>query len=196
VVTDTLILTFKDSLGNTHLTNGNGYAELYIESNDLVKAPREIEKGNFKNHKRHGEWTGYFLEGKYHFVEQYDNGKIVTGVSKDALNKEYTYDESNYMVEPEYPGGIIAIRRFIANNYRYPEQAIRNKVTGTVIVSFAVDTQGKLRDLKVASDLGYGTGEEALNVLKKTKSWQPGIMRGIPVKVGFTLPVNLNLQTF
>ena len=55
IVTDTLILLFKDSLGNNHLVNGEGHAELYIEDNSANIKPTEIEKGHFKNHKRTGE---------------------------------------------------------------------------------------------------------------------------------------------
>lgn len=192
IVTDTLILTFQDSLGNTLLTNGDGYAELYIESNTLDKNPNEVEKGHFKNHKRTGEWTGHFLNEKYHFVEQYNDGKILAGITKDSLNNEYPYNESNFMIPPLYPGDIIALRRLVANKYNYPPLALKNGVNGTVIITFNIDQKGNMIDLKIDRDLGYGTGDEAMRVLKTARQWSPGIKRGIPVKVAYTLPLRLN----
>lgn len=194
IIKDTLILIFKDSIGTPYLMNGEGYAELYIEDNTLNSKPHSIEKGNFKNHKRTGEWTGTFQNEKYTFVEQYNNGEVVSGISKDSLDNEFPYDESNYMKQPEYPGGIKTLRQFIANNYNYPRAAISAGVNGLVKVSFTINKTGNIVDLKVDQDLGYGTGEEAIRVLKRSKKWTPGIIRGVPVKVRFVLPVNLNTK--
>lgn len=193
-VTDTLVLVFRDSLGQTHLSNGDGYAELYDENNTAENPPQMIEKGSFKNHKRTGQWTGYFLNKKYTFEEEYDNGKIVTGVSRDSTNTTYPYTESNYMVQPSYPGDIITLRRFIANNFSFPKQAISQRVNGTIIVSFSIDSSGNMVDLKINKSLGLGTDEEAIRVLKRAKHWSPGIMRGVPVKVAYTLPIRLNIK--
>jgi len=194
IITDTLILLYRDSLGIAHLRNGQGYAELYTEGNTVDSIPKIVEKGSFKNHKRDGEWTGYFSNGTYHFIEQYENGKIIKGVSKDALNQEYPYDESNYMIAPQYPGGEIALRQFIANNYTYPREAIDQQLNGILVASFVVDTNGKLEDINVLSDFGYETGKELLNTLKKTRKWNPGIMRGIPIKAEYTLPMTLSIS--
>ena len=98
------------------------------------------------------------------------------------------------MKQPEYPGGIQTLRQFIANNYNYPRAAISAGVNGLVKVSFTINKTGNIVDLKVDQDLGHGTGEEAIRVLKRSKKWTPGITRGIPVKVRFVLPVNLNTK--
>jgi antitoxin component YwqK of YwqJK toxin-antitoxin module len=81
-VTDTLILVYHDSLGKRHLHNGNGYAEIDVRNSG-------IEKGNYENHKRIGKWTGSFMRDKYSFEETYDNGKLISGITKDSLTKEY-----------------------------------------------------------------------------------------------------------
>lgn len=187
-VTDTLILVYHDSLGNRHLVNGNGYAEIDYRNST-------IEKGNFENHKRVGSWTGTFMNGKYTFEENYEKGKLISGVTTDSLNNTYPYDNANYMIQPQYPGDIIAIRRFIANNYKYPQEAIRNRVKGTVKVSFVIDKEGNMAEMKVDEDLGFGTGEAAISVLKKAKKWTPGFMRGVPVNVSYSLPIRLDLTS-
>lgn len=50
-------------------------------------------------------------------------------------------------------------------------------------------------NLKVEQDLGYGTGEEAIRVLKRAKKWSPGIMRGVPVRVQYSIPIRLDMTT-
>lgn len=190
-VTDTLLLIFRDSLGNTHLTNGNGYVEEYMENNLTQKAPHTIEKGKYENHKRTGEWTGTFMDGKYSFVENYEKGKLTSGISKDSINTEYSYKENNFMVAPDYPGGIVVLRNFMAANFVYPQEAIKNRINGTVKLAFTVDKNGDVKNIKIDQDLGYGTGESAVRTLKRTKKWSPGIMRGVPVNVAYTLPLRL-----
>lgn len=191
-VTDTLILIFKDSLGHTHLVNGEGYAEIYNEEIDNDH-PNTIEKGNYSKHKRTGEWTGSFGDGKYTFVEQYDQGKLISGTTTDSLNNKTAYDQSNFFIQPEYPNGLEAFRQYIGRNYYYPKEAIMANVAGTIRTSFIVEKDGKLSSIKVLEDLGFNTGQEAINVLKRSKKWTPGIIRGIPVRVSYTLPIKLDL---
>lgn len=186
-VIDTLILVYNDSLGKRHLVNGNGYAE--IDYNNST-----VEKGNFENHKRIGKWEGDFMNKKYTFEEHYENGKLVSGITKDSLNNETPYTTENFMTPPDYPNGINALRTFIGNNYQYPREAIQNRVNGTVRITFVINREGQMEDLKVAEDLGFGTGEAAIKVLKRAKKWSPGIMRGVPVRVVYALPIRLNLS--
>lgn len=186
-VTDTLILVYQDSLGKRHLHNGNGYAEIDYKNSTL-------EKGNYENHKRIGKWTGTFSNGKYSFEENYDKGKLISGITRDSLNKEYNYDNTNFMIEPTYPGDIVALRKFIANSYQYPREAVQNRVKGTVKLSFVIDQEGNMVDIKVDEDLGYGTGTEGIRVLRRAKKWTAGYMRGVPVKVAYSLPIRLDMS--
>ncbi len=97
-------------------------------------------------------------------------------------------------VQPEPIGGLNAFRKWVGDNYTYPSGAIDAGVKGQVVVSFVVERDGSLTDIKVVKDLSYGTGQAAINVLKKAKKWKPGIQNGRPVRVAYTLPISLNLQ--
>lgn len=185
-VTDTLILIYRDSLGQTLLTNGNGYAEL-IEDKNI------ISKGHFKDHKRTDHWSGSFNNGRYTFTEIYNEGKLISGITTDSIGTTYQYDQNNFIIEPEYPGGLERLRQFLADNYRYPTEAITHGVTGTVRIVFTVDEKGYIKDIKVKEEIGHGTGAAAIQTLKSAKKWKPGIIRGVTVPVGFTLPLRLNL---
>lgn len=94
---------------------------------------------------------------------------------------------------PQYSdGGIDGFRKFIAQNYRTPKIDVDLK--GTLIIAFVVEQDGSLTDIKVIRDLGYGTGAEAIRVLKKSKKWIPGVQNNRPVRVKYTLPLNINIQ--
>src|SRR3546814_900638 len=68
-------------------------------------------------------------------------------------------------VQPEPPGGIGQFIQYVGKNYSYPKEAVDAKVKGRILVSFVVNKDGKLSDVKSLRDLGYGTGEEAVRVV-------------------------------
>ncbi len=69
-----------------------------------------------------------------------------------------------------------------------------NGISGTVEIAFIINQQGRLEDLKIKNDLGFGTGAAGIQVVKKLRKWKPGMLRGEPVRVGYTLPIRLNLR--
>jgi len=96
-------------------------------------------------------------------------------------------------VLPEFPGGMPKFYAYVGKNYNYPAMAREQGVSGRVTLSFIVEKDGSLTDIKVVRDLGMGTGEEAVRVLKNSPKWKPGVQNGRPVRVAYTLPIMLNL---
>lgn len=79
---------------------------------------------------------------------------------------------------------------FIADQIEYPEEARHQMVQGRVIVSFLVDTLGKIKEAKIVKSLGYGCDEEALNAVMATSGlWIPGKTSGKKVIAKMTVPV-------
>lgn len=95
---------------------------------------------------------------------------------------------------PDFPGGIQKFYAYVSKNYVYPAAAREQGVSGRLILSFIVEKDGSLTDIKVVRDLGMGTGDEAMRMLKKAPKWKPGIQNGRPVRVQYTLPIMLNLE--
>ncbi|ERJ61440.1 energy transducer TonB [Sphingobacterium paucimobilis] len=118
-----------------------------------------------------------------------------TGSTKGVEGGTGTGEEifESVEIQPEPPGGMAAFRRWIGDNYQYPSGAIDAGVKGTVQVSFVVEKDGSLTDIKVVRDLSYGTGDAAKKLLAKAKKWSPGIQNGRPVRVAYTLPIRLDL---
>ncbi|MGZ3822585.1 MAG: TonB family protein, partial [Mucilaginibacter sp.] len=96
--------------------------------------------------------------------------------------------------EPQFKGGMLRFYQFLALNLHYPEKMLRYDIQGNVIISLTVEKDGSLSDIKSVKDVGYGSAEEAIRVLKKSPKWQPGYQNGEPVRVRYTLPISFNLK--
>ncbi len=99
------------------------------------------------------------------------------------------YSTAGIEVKPEYPGGIEVFYKHVAINYRVPTH--KDFSGGRVIVSFVVEKDGSLSDVKVLKDAGFGTAEEAIRVVKSAKRWQPAEQNGKKVRCKYMLPISL-----
>ena len=111
-------------------------------------------------------------------------------------NVKESVDEPTFItVEqmPEFPGGQEGLVNYLVENLNYPEKAKAKKITGKVYVSFVVEKDGSISNVKVLRDIGYGCGEEAMRVVKAMPRWKPGMQRGKNVRVQYTLPLNFQL---
>lgn len=95
---------------------------------------------------------------------------------------------------PTYPGGVNKFYEFLGKNIKYPAMAIENDIQGNVFVSFTVERDGSLSDIKVDRRLGFGTDEEAVRVLKLSRTWNPGTKNGKPVRVKYNIPIKFALD--
>ncbi len=96
---------------------------------------------------------------------------------------------------PEFEGGIDGLKRFLAANIVYPEQAKTIGIEGTVYISFVVDENGNVGGAKILKGIGYDCDEEALRVVNKIPKWKkPGRNANQPVRVRFNLPISFRLR--
>ncbi len=91
---------------------------------------------------------------------------------------------------PEFPGGMSAMMKYLAQNIKYPVKAIEKKIEGRVTVSFVVSRDGSLRDFRIVRSVDPDLDAEALRVAKSMPNWKPGKQRGKNVAVKYTLPIN------
>jgi len=95
---------------------------------------------------------------------------------------------------PEFAGGMKAFTKYMERNLRYPSRAQEDGIQGKVFVSFVVEKDGSITDVKVLRGIGFGCDEEAMKVIKKSPLWKPGKNKGIPVRVRYNMPINFNLM--
>lgn len=95
---------------------------------------------------------------------------------------------------PEFQGGQAALMSYLAKNIKYPTIAQENGTQGRVIVQFVVNKDGSIVDAKVVRSVDPYLDKEALRVINTMPKWKPGMQRGKPVRVKFTVPVMFRLQ--
>ncbi len=96
--------------------------------------------------------------------------------------------------QPAYPGGDAAFMKYLQDNIKYPEEAKELGIQGRVFVTFVVEVDGSITDVRVLRGIGGGCDEEAIRVVRNMPKWVPGKQRGVPVRVQFNLPVKFTLQ--
>ncbi|MFD0939997.1 M56 family metallopeptidase [Pedobacter boryungensis] len=122
-------------------------------------------------------------------------GMLITGLaSKDEIQDNNVYSFVAMENPPSYPGGVSEFYNFLGKNIKYPLLASDNEIEGNVYVSFTVEKDGSLNDIKVDRKLGYGIDEEAVRVLKLSKRWNPGMQNGRPVRVKYNIPIRFSLN--
>jgi periplasmic protein TonB len=120
----------------------------------------------------------------------------VAPVIQTTAEKEDEEAQVFFIVEemPEFPGGELALRTYIANSIKYPVIAQENGIQGKVYVTFVVDKDGGISNAKIARGVDASLDKEALRVVNTLPKWKPGKQRGKPVRVSYTVPINFVLQ--
>lgn len=95
---------------------------------------------------------------------------------------------------PEFPGGMAACLKFLANNIKYPTISQEHGVQGKVVIQFVVNKDGSIVDPTVVRSVDPHLDKEALRVISMMPKWTPGMQRGKPVRVKYTVPVTFRLQ--
>ncbi|HPR31700.1 MAG TPA: M56 family metallopeptidase [Prolixibacteraceae bacterium] len=107
-------------------------------------------------------------------------------------------DDVYVMVEdmPEFPGGPEALRKYLADNLKYPVIAAEKGIQGKVYVMFVVNEVGKIEDARVVRGIDPSLDNEALRIINSSSmpAWKPGMQRGKAVKVSYTVPFNFQLN--
>lgn len=104
------------------------------------------------------------------------------------------YDYVSIDTQPSFAGGMSNFYAYLKSSVKYPAEAVRSSVQGKVFVSFVVEKDGQLSDIKVERKLGFGTDEEAVRVLSESPRWLPGTQGGKAVRVKFNIPISFTLS--
>ena len=95
---------------------------------------------------------------------------------------------------PEFPGGTTELMKFLAENIHYPEAALKTGVQGRVIVQFIVEADGTVGNTTVVRKVNDDLDAEAVRVVGTMPKWKPGMQKGEPVRVKYTLPITFRLS--
>ncbi|WP_281232192.1 energy transducer TonB [Flavobacterium gelatinilyticum] len=118
------------------------------------------------------------------FYERTNNNTVSLVIEEE----NQVYNTAGLEVKPEFPGGQQALELFLKENYKNPQKDLK----GRVYVTFIIEKDGSLSDIKILRDFGYGTGAEAIRVLKKSPKWIPGKQNDKIVRVLYSMPIIVN----
>ena len=115
-----------------------------------------------------------------------------TKVTKKTSATDKVYEVCEQM--PIFPGGDAAMMKYLSENVKYPALAIKAQEQGRVVVSFTVEKDGAISDVKVARSVTPSLDAEAVRVVKAMPKWTPGKQDGQLVRVRYNVPVSFKLN--
>ena len=96
-------------------------------------------------------------------------------------------------VQPVFPGGDDARPKYLRENIHYPKDAKEAGIQGTVYVSFIIEKDGRVTNVKVLRGIGGGCDKESVRVISNMPNWTPGTQRGKAVRVQYNMPIRFVL---
>jgi len=177
----------NDSTGLILTQNGNGKWIAYFaeEFHDYIG-------GKVENGVEEGEWRGK-MNDSINLIQVYKKGQLISASALDKSGKKV--GPAIAMEEPIFPGGLDAFGKFVSSRLNYPISAKESNIQGRVLITFIVETDGSLSDIKVARSVGGGLDEEAIRVIKLSPRWIPGKVGGKPIRAQYVVPVSFTLKT-
>ena len=120
--------------------------------------------------------------------------QIVSSQETTIVSNNNLYNTAGIEFKPEFPGGIGEFYKFIGTNYKVPTS--KDFLGGKVYVTFIIEKDGNVSDIKILRDVGFGTGKEAIRVLELCPKWTPGRQNGQNVRCSYSLPIALHAYVF
>lgn len=177
-----------DSLGTVMFSSGNGHFTRYDD--DFTES---IEDGDIKNNKRTGTWRGSVKKTNIAFEEQYVDGMLISGIfTQNGKTGSYS---GQRVVQPKFPGDDNAFNWYLARKIHYPAVERERGIQGRVSISFYVNADGSVTDVKMREGLSPGIDSEAIRAVQASPRWIPGTEFGIPVRMNYVVPLAFALDT-
>lgn len=197
-VQGTVICTFiveKDgNLSNIHTSRGVN-PDIDAEAIRVLKLSPTWKPGVQNNHKVR---TQFSVPIRFRLEDS--NNKAAAGEGQGdppPVVKQLSVIEPGVFTAvehlPEFPGGVAAFGKFLGTHVRYPKDAREKGIQGRVIVTFVVEKDGKLSDIKVVRSVSPDIDAEALRVLALSPKWKPGTQKGKAVRVQYSVPISFTL---
>jgi len=125
-------------------------------------------------------------------IEVYIAEPILDFEEEDIAEEEQVFVIVESM--PSFPGGEVARIKYLNKNIKYPNLSRESGIQGRVFLTFVVEKDGSISNVKILRGIGGGCDEEAIRVIQNMPKWIPGKQRNIPVRVQFNMPIRFVLQ--
>ena len=125
-----------------------------------------------------------------------ETGKMKTDSLKADKGKPEKDTTVFYIVEemPQFPGGELALRKYIQEEINYPPNAVKDSIEGKVYVRFVVKPDGSVSDATILRGVSPELDAEALRIINLLPRWRPCGSRSKPRSVYYTIPIHFTLD--
>jgi protein TonB len=161
-----------------HYQSINNKKQLY-GVNDTLKIIYSSRNPDILDVKQHKKWNS--------------NGARITSSAYQNMVGNGQIKEDFLNAPPQFRGGMAGFAAYLRDNLVYPRQARINRTEGKVYVSFVVQGDGTITDVKVEHGIGDGCDEAAVKVIENSPKWLPGVQNGKPVRVKYNIPISFTL---
>lgn len=174
------LLEYHDTTGKILARNGNGSWKKLDKDRRHV-----IEEGQVVDSLEEGEWRGY-INDTVMYYRNYHKGNILP--TADTTGRVYFGADR----EPEFIADNITFQKFVAENILYPRLAREHQIQGRVYVTFVIEKDGSLTNVKAFKGPDQSLKDEAERCIKSSPPWAPAIINHKPVRFKYTVPVSFN----
>lgn len=117
--------------------------------------------------------------------------QMISGQEPTSQSIDTIYDYKDVDIKPDFSEGLGGLYKFIIKNFHQPK--IKG-LYGNVMSTFVIETDGSITDIKVMKDVGYGSREEIIRVLKKSGKWIPASLNGQTVRCHYQVPIRIDTR--
>ncbi|GEM_PF-5714152 len=178
-------LQMEGSFTNKKCTKRSGAFTYYSEDGTIDF------KGAYIKNKYEGIWNWYHLNGQKSSEELYFKGKRIKAEYWDANGMRVDSTEGEHMAR--FNGSVQGFRKYVDSKLKYPESAVNQEDEGRVYVSFVVEKDGSLSNIKAVKSVGKALTEEALRVVRSSPKWEPAKQHNRFVRIHYTFPITFIL---
>lgn len=172
------IIQFWNKDGQQTIIDGNGQYEEITE--------KYSDSGTIQDGLKEGIWQGKY-NTKCTYIEKYQKGELISGISTDKDNNEYQYTVLES--KPEPLKGIRNFYQFVGKNFKIPKEY--KSLSGKIYIRFIVDKEGEIVEPKIIKSFNETLDQEAIRVISSYEKWIPAKQRGQFVRVLYHLPITL-----
>jgi TonB family protein len=151
----------------------------------------------YENGKKHGEEKFFYATGAVKKTYNWDQGRLkntsLHNINGSIAISNVKEEPGESVVEPSFPGGEQALFRQLSRTVVYPESMMRKGIDGSVVVTFMVEADGKMTDIKVISSPHKELSEALLKAMSELPSWIPAVVNNEPTRAKYTLPFQFKL---
>jgi len=162
-----------------------------IKGNGFFKEETEEEssEGNLKNGLKTGVWKGKSTTYKFTFIENYENGNLISGESTDEKGEKHKYE--TIFEQPQPTKGFADFYKFVGANFIIPED---EEINARLLISFVINKDASVSNVNVVKSINPALDNQGIRIVKLYKDWGVGKLRGIIIRTSYTIPIKIVFQ--